>query len=184
MGWDPTFTGMEQFVDTKGLQIEDVFAALYNAGVPFGLGAGNCHQPVITAEEAAALLCSPEGGFGFIDWIAGKRMHIDFSTVSSALNCCQYEFYYGQDTAKRAIEILRETGDLCHSDIVALQQIAATTVATRTTRRIPAGTETETSLFEALELSKPIETGDYYRDAAEKSRADDLKATPCLDIHL
>lgn len=193
MGYDRTFT-LESLIHTQGIKTAAILAALFNAAVKIGHGNKNPGPGMITQDQASAILkAQPKTRqskkLRYFDYLYGKRLKIDLSEAyTSGIVSGQYDFYYGRGTAKRAIEILRATGDPCHPDILALQQTSRLAAGFRiagTPRQAP-GTVTEGNLAEALELTDP---GPRREDETldEESRRytyERYRETPCATIDL
>lgn len=193
MPFDRTIT-LDSLVHTAGIRTAAILAALYNAAVKIGHGEKDPGPDTITLDQASAILkAQPKGRNGrklrYFDYLYGKRLKLDLSEAyTSGIVAGQYDFYFGQGTAKKAIEILKTTGDPCHPDIIALHATAGAAVAARmgSTPRHEPGTITEGNLAEAMELTDPgprredeTDLEGFRRYIYERS-----KETPCTTIDL
>lgn len=160
--FDGTITP-ESLIDTKGLRTAAIVAALYNAASKVDHGKKNPDPDTITEAEAEAVLTAQ--GYQSFDYLYGKRLKIDLKDAKNdGIVAGQYDYGQGRGTAKTAIEILRRTGDPCHSEIIELQhgsKIASMRASTPLPPRYRFNQSGQGSfpfqdnLAEALELSQP-----------------------------
>ncbi|MBI3632490.1 MAG: hypothetical protein HY225_03515 [Candidatus Vogelbacteria bacterium] len=155
MGFDRTITP-ESLIDTKGLAVAAVLAALYNAAVKMGHGTKDLGPDTITESDAETLILEIwEKGYEYIgfDYLNGKRLKLDLTNAEeSGIIAGQYDYGFGRGTAKRAIEILRSTGDPCHPDIIELQVRAAVQAAIVSAPLKESGKTTEGTFGDAIGL--------------------------------
>lgn len=205
MPYDRT-VNRDSLIHTAGIRTAAILAALYNAAIKIGHGEKNPGPDTITLDQASEILkAQPKGRNGkklrYFDYLNGKRLKIDLSgAYTSGIVAGQYDFYFGQGTAKRAIEILKATGNPCHPDILALQQTSRLTAEFRiagTSRQMP-GTITEGNLAEAMELSKPptdaeveelrekhgVHSPQYQEAISLQFAYDTYRQSPCTTIDL
>ncbi|OGN00279.1 MAG: hypothetical protein A2650_04580 [Candidatus Yanofskybacteria bacterium RIFCSPHIGHO2_01_FULL_41_53] len=205
MPYDRTVT-LESLIHTAGIRTAAILAALFNAAVKIGHGNKDSGPGMITQDQASAILkAQPKTREGkklrYFDYLYGKRLKIDLSEAyTSGIVAGQYDFYYGRGTAKRAFEILKATGDPCHSDILALQQTSRLAAGFRisgTSRQGP-GTVTEGNLAEAMELLEPptdeeverlrekygVHSPEYQSAFSRQVGCNRYRETPCTTINL
>jgi len=156
----------ESLIETRGLSRAAILATLYNAASKVGHGTKNPGPDTMTEEDAKACMASSPC-YAF-DYLNGKRLKIDLTDSAVGIVAGQYDYGQGHGTAKRAIEILRSTGDPSHPDIAALQVVskAAAEVASAPLRK--SGTITYGPLEKALGVPSPVDCPD----------------APCITINL
>ncbi|MBI3632956.1 MAG: hypothetical protein HY226_01545 [Candidatus Vogelbacteria bacterium] len=179
MGFDRTITP-ESLIETKGLKMAAILAALYNAAVKMGHGTKDSGSDTITEAQAEEIITETRNSQGKSrkrmamrqgklyygwDYLNGKRLKLDLTEAeTSGVIAGQYDYGFGRGTAKRAIEILRATGDPCHPDIIALQATAASRAAIVSAPTKQSGTVTEGTLADALGLGIHDKHTCYKRD--------------------
>ncbi|MDZ7726407.1 MAG: hypothetical protein U5L75_02400 [Candidatus Campbellbacteria bacterium] len=108
---------MKQMVSIEGLSRRKVFAALYNAARPVGMGALRYDPQPIVAEELGEF---PNGEVEF-DYVKGRALKLSFADVDE-LNVYWYNENNGEGVAERVIDILRQTGDPCAKEIIGIHE--------------------------------------------------------------
>lgn len=191
MPYDRTIT-LDSLIHTAGIRTAAILAALFNAAVKIGHGNNDPGPGMITLDQASAILkAQPKGHDGkklrYFDYLYGKRLKLDLSEAyTSGIIASQYDFYFGQGTAKRAIEILKATSDPCHPDIIALQTTSRAAATARIGTPRKSGTITEGNLADALELTDPGPRQEDETDLESSKRYlyERCKKTPCTTIDL
>ncbi|OGZ97591.1 MAG: hypothetical protein A3I44_02835 [Candidatus Sungbacteria bacterium RIFCSPLOWO2_02_FULL_51_17] len=141
----------ESLIFTRGLSTAAILAALYNAASGMGHGEKGPGPDMITLMEAKKIIASLMGAYIYFDYLGGKRLKLDLTDAKrDGIVAGQYDYGQGRGTAMRAIAILRATGDLCHPDIVALQEVSRAAANTASAPLQKSGTVTEGTLADAL----------------------------------
>lgn len=187
--FDRTITP-ESLIETKGLRRAAVLAALYNAASKVGHGEKNPGPATMTEAEAVAILRANEGVYAF-DYLNGKRLKIDLmDSEADGIVAGQYDYGQGHGTAKKAIEILRRTGNPCHPEIIGLQQkskVAAIRVSTPLPSQPRYGFEPTgqgTLPFINDTLADALELTDRSTPEEPDISFQELKKAPCITINL
>lgn len=97
----------EGIVDISDLGPAKVLTALYNASYPGGMGFLQYNPEPMTEAQAQEIL---DGGHTRFDYVYGRAMKLDFD--GDLLDVATYNRRNGKRHAERALQILRETGDV------------------------------------------------------------------------
>ncbi len=102
-------------MDVSDLNKADVLAVLYNACVPMGMGFLQARNEVMTREDAEKLLKKTT----YFDYLYGRPMKIK---IEDDLHPSLYDRDQGWGAAARAIEVLRETGEVNHEKVQGIHE--------------------------------------------------------------
>jgi len=95
-------------VSITGLSLALVFAALYNAARPQGMGFLHYNPTPATEAEGEKYLEKHK----YADYVLGRVMKVDFENAESdGIETWGYDRDNGEGAVKRVIDSLRETGD-------------------------------------------------------------------------
>ena len=110
-------------VSIEGLDKAAVLAALYNASAPLGMGFLQYKPEPMTVDAANAVL-NEYGSPALFDYLHGRLMKIDIPSLADGdkIDPGLYDRDMGEGQAERVIDILRQTGDPCCDEILAIHE--------------------------------------------------------------
>lgn len=125
-------------VSIRGLDPADVLAALYNASCPTGMGFLAYQKAAMTGAQARELL---DAGYTDFDYLAGRPMKV--SICGEDVETRLYDRNLGEGQGEKVIGILRETGDPCCAELLAIHVAKTAEAAAWTKGQLNTSTRTE-----------------------------------------